>query len=157
MLEVSAGCLDTVGSRQIAGRQLQPADGRPGATPVIVISERLWRGRYGARPDIIGRTIEIESSRRVVVGVVTDVLSDTPGLRFAIFGPLPTAVSAGDDTRALGVGWLKPGVRVESARAELQAVSASLDARGRPVSRDTRTALEHLLGCRPSSVMRGWP
>jgi putative ABC transport system permease protein len=134
MLEVSAGYLDAVGSRRLAGRELQPDDGRPGATPVVVISERLWRSRYGARADMIGRTIDIDSTARVVVGVVTDVMSDVPGLRFAVFGPLPATGAAARETRALGVGWLKRGITVESARAELQSVSAFVDERGHMVT-----------------------
>ncbi len=90
MLEMSAGYLDAVGSRRLAGRTLRVDDGRPGTTPVVVISERLWRSRYRARADTIGSTIHIDSTARVVVGVVAGVMSDTPGLRFAVFAPLPT-------------------------------------------------------------------
>jgi putative ABC transport system permease protein len=134
MLEVTAGYLSTVGSRRIAGRELQPDDTRPDATPVVVLSERFWRGRYGARLDVIGRTIEVDGAARVVVGVVSDVMSDLPGLRFSLFGPLPSSGAAARQTTALGVAWLKPGVSFESARAELQSVSASVDDRGNRIA-----------------------
>jgi predicted permease len=134
MLEVSPGYLESVGSRIVAGRGLHVDDGRPGATPVALISETMWRSRYGARPDMIGRAIEIDSGSRVVVGITTGAASDTPGLRFPVFGPLPTGGAAVKDTPVRGVAWLKPDVSLEAARSELQSVSASLDAEGRPVS-----------------------
>lgn len=133
LLEVSAGYLDAVGARLIAGRGPQPQDTRSGTTPVVVLSERLWRSRYGARADIIGRTIGIDSTARVVVGVVTDVLSDTPGLRFSLFGPLPTTGVDARATSALGVAWLRSGVMIEAAGDELKSVSGSIDERGRRV------------------------
>jgi predicted permease len=134
MLNVTAGYLDTVGSRPIRGRGLHGGDSRADAAPVVVISERLWRGRYGARTDVIGRTVEIDSTRRVVVGVVTDVMSDTPGLRFSVFAPLPSSGAAAREATALGVAWLKPGTTVHAARAELESVSQLADERGRPVA-----------------------
>jgi predicted permease len=134
MLEVSSGYLDTVGSHVIAGRGLHAADGRPGATPVALVSERLWRSRYGARADLLGRMIEIDSAARVVVGITTEVASDTPGLRFAVIGPLPTGGTAVMATPVRGVAWLRPGVTLEAARAELQSVSAAADGRGRQVT-----------------------
>ena len=134
MLEVSPGYLDSVGGRVIAGRALHADDGRPGATPVALLSEGLWRSRYGARADLLGRAIEIDASARVVVGITTDIGSDTPGLRFSVFGALPTAGPAARETTVRGIAWLKPGVTLEAARSELQSVSASIDAQGRPVS-----------------------
>ncbi len=130
LLEVSSGYLNSVGSRLLAGRGLHADDGRPGATPVALVSERLWRSRYGARADLVGRTITLDAVTRVVVGITTDIRSDTPGLRFFLFAPLPTGGEAAKE-RALGVAWLKPGVTLDAARAELQSVSASVDARGR--------------------------
>jgi putative ABC transport system permease protein len=134
MLEVSAGYLATVGSRPVAGRGLDRDDGRPDAAPVVVLSEGLWRSRYAARTDVIGRTIDIDSTPRTVVGVVTDVMSDVPGLRFSLFTPLPSTGAAAREATALGVAWLEPGTTIEAARAELESVSASVNQQGRRVS-----------------------
>ena len=131
ILDVTSGYLDALAVRTVAGRRLHKDDGRPDATPVVVLSERLWRSRYGARPDLIGQTIDIDSDSHVVVGVVADVMSDTPGLRYALFGPLPNGGPAARATSARGVAWLKPGVSLAAARAELQSVSVFMDERGR--------------------------
>ncbi|MDQ3349821.1 MAG: ABC transporter permease, partial [Acidobacteriota bacterium] len=133
MLQVSAGYLNAVGSRPIAGRGLQADDSRAGAPPVVAISEQLWRTRYATRTDIIGRTVKIDSIARVVVGVISDVTSDIPGLRFSVFASLPGTGAEARETTALGIGWLKKGVGIDAARAELQSISASVDARGRVV------------------------
>ena len=82
-------------------------------------------------PISIGQTIDVDSEKRVVAGVVADVLSDVPGVRYSLFGPLPNAGPAARATGARGVGWLRPGVSLAAARAEFQSVSGSVDERGR--------------------------
>jgi putative ABC transport system permease protein len=52
------------------GRLLQPDDFRLDAARAIVISDRLWRTQFGARPDIVGLVVEVNAVKRPVVGVL---------------------------------------------------------------------------------------
>jgi predicted permease len=97
---------------------------------VTVLSQHLWRSRYGARGDIIGASIAVDGINRVVVGVTPDIQSDVPGVRFDLSAPLPGGGPVATGMNARGVAWLKPGVSVAAARAELQGVSASVGADG---------------------------
>ena len=52
------------------GRGFTPEDDRPDATtPQVVISHQLWKGRLGAAPDIIGRTIQLNNTAFTVIGI----------------------------------------------------------------------------------------
>jgi len=98
------------------GRVFGEADDRPGAPPVVVISDALWRSRFGAEHDIVGRALEVNGAQRDIVGVMP------PSFRFPspqtqIWIPLafdpkhlpPTAFSY------TGVARLKPGVTIAAA------------------------------------------
>jgi putative ABC transport system permease protein len=54
----------------LLGRHLTDADAGPGAPPVVVIGELLWRSRLSADPEVIGRRILVAGEPRVVVGVL---------------------------------------------------------------------------------------
>jgi hypothetical protein len=59
-----------LGASPLMGRLLVPADASArGAAPVVVLSERTWRARYGADPSIIGRRIPLGRDRFEVVGI----------------------------------------------------------------------------------------
>ena len=98
------------------GRVLGEADDRPGAPPVVIISDALWHSRFGADPDIVGKPLDVNGVRREVVGVMP------PSFRFPspqtqIWIPLaldprhipPTAFNY------TGVARLKPGVTIADA------------------------------------------
>lgn len=125
VLEVTPGYLSALGLHPIAGRPIESADARPGAVPVVVLSERTWRTQFGGR-DVIGQTVGVDGEQRIIVGVVPEVGSDTPGLRFGMVAPLPSGPRA-VGAAARGIAWLKPGVSLESARGELRHVATALD------------------------------
>ncbi len=58
-----------VGARPILGRALTAGDGRLRA-PVVVLSHAFWTRSFGASPDVLGQTIELDGRRRRIVGVM---------------------------------------------------------------------------------------
>src|ERR1019366_8174923 len=67
---VSANFFELLGVRPILGRTfLKDEDQKPGGNPVLVISEGLWRRRFGADPSIIGRVVDLNRHGFTVVGV----------------------------------------------------------------------------------------
>ena len=58
------------------GRDLQPGDDQPGKNQVVLLSNRLWRQRYGADPGIVGRDIRMDGRPYTVVGVLPPGPSD---------------------------------------------------------------------------------
>ncbi len=67
---VTADFFAVLGVAPLAGRTFLPADDEPGAAPVVVISEGLWRSRFGADPGMIRSTINLDKRAFTVVGVM---------------------------------------------------------------------------------------
>jgi predicted permease len=93
---------------------------------VVMLSESLWRRRYGADPAIVGRAVLIDNVPHVVLGVVpTDHGFINEG---ALWLPLPDEeyIHHRDDRRWDVVGRLAPGVTSAAAASELEALSSAL-------------------------------
>lgn len=132
---VSGDYFSFFAARPVAGRLLQPADDRPDAPPVVVLSYRFWSGRMGADPGVVGRELRINGIGMTVVGVAPKGFQGE-GMASAVYVPLlqsdrVTGIPRIDsrDPRWLNVlGRLAPGVSEERARAALQVLGRSLDA-----------------------------
>jgi hypothetical protein len=73
---VSPELFELLGVAPARGRHFTHADGVQGAGRVVLISDGLWQRRFGADPDIVGRTITLAGFARTVVGVMP------PGINF---------------------------------------------------------------------------
>ena len=121
---VESNFLQTFGVRPILGRDFTPEDDVRGAPPVALISQEVWTRRFGADPDAIGRTIDLNGSPVRVVGVLPAGFAMPTGEVPGILEPLrnyPLLDPQG--TRALGnipaFGRLKPGATPEQAGAAI--------------------------------------
>ena len=126
----SANYFDLLGVRPILGRGFLPEeDTKPGGAPVAVISYRLWQTHFGANPEVVGQTLEINQHPYTIVGVTPAVFQGSQtGLRSEIWIPImmeEQLLPQGDLIHDhhyfwLGVlGRLKPGVRPEQAQEEM--------------------------------------
>src|SRR5215471_7948192 len=69
---ISGNAFKLIGERPRLGRDFLPEDDRPGAPPVVLISNGLWKNRYGSSPDVIGRTVKINELPATVIGVMPE-------------------------------------------------------------------------------------
>jgi predicted permease len=126
----SANYFDLLGVRPILGRGFLPEeDTKPGGAPVAVISYRLWQTHFGANPDVVGQTLEINQHRYTIVGVTPAVFQGSQtGLRSEIWIPImmeEQLLPQGDLIHdhhyfwLTALGRLKPGVRPEQAQEEM--------------------------------------
>src|SRR5260370_198642 len=126
----SANYFDVLAVRQVVGRGFLPAeDQKRGGAPVAVISYRLWQTHFGANPEIVGRSIEINQHPYTIVGVTPPVFQGSQtGVRTEIWLPImmeaqvmPQADLLHDHHYfwLLAFGRLKPGVKLEQAQAEM--------------------------------------
>ena len=115
------------------GRDFLPGDDEPGRNQVVLLSNRIWRERYGADPGIIGRDIRMDGRPYTVVGILPAGTSDR--LPADLWMPLTFAPDEVNHTsRTLLVkGRLKPGVSIEQAQQEMTSIAADL-ARRLPAS-----------------------
>lgn len=72
---VTGGFFTVLGVQAVAGRTLAPDDDPPGAPSVAVLSHELWTRRFGQSRSVLGETIEIDSQRFRVVGVMPEGFS----------------------------------------------------------------------------------
>ena len=114
---VDTGFLKTLGVAPERGRVPTPreiADGKP----YVVISHRLWHAHLADDPGVIGRSLELDHTLFTVVGVLP------PRINYGVRGgtdawiPLPVAADTGRYFFAFA--WLRPGVSLAQARAEVE-------------------------------------
>jgi predicted permease len=149
---VTGDYFEAFGIRAQLGRVIQPSDEvTPGAHPVLVLSDSLWRRDFNADPAIVGRIVEINNYPLTVVGVAaapfrgTIVTYDievfipvTMMGEVGITGGLPAGTPSAvvlADRRAQVVfphGYLRAGATRSSAAAEMEAAWASIRS-GRPI------------------------
>lgn len=117
-------------------------DSAAGANPII-LSEHLWRSRFGADPAIIGRTLTLNTINYEVVGVMDDNLAivrnpetarNLQGARnadlyapFGFYANRPYMHDRGQHVGFFGLARLKPGVSVEQADADLKVIARNLE------------------------------
>src|SRR5262245_52523379 len=137
---ISAGFFEILGVSPLLGRTFAADEDRLGANPTVMITEGLWKRKFGSAPDIVGRRLILNGVGRTVVGVVPSSFH----LRIQNFqrgGPLNevyTPVGEYNEPQfynARGSGWgldaigrLKPGISLDQARADMEAVSHNLAA-----------------------------
>jgi hypothetical protein len=69
---ITANTFRFLGSPPALGRTLNDDDMRAGAPPVVVLSHGLWQRRFGADPQVVGRTLRIGGADHVIVGVMPE-------------------------------------------------------------------------------------
>lgn len=118
------GVFEALGLPLQLGRPWGPEVVGTGSVAAVVMSDRLWRSRFGADPDIVGRTVLVSGTPVEITGVMA------PGLEFPtapdVDVVIPPPTDPGRAQRAgLGgftlLGRLRPGVTVEQARQEVEA------------------------------------
>jgi len=111
------------------GRDFLPGDDQPGKNHIVLLSNRLWRQRYGADPGIIGRDIRMDGRPHTVVGVLPPGPSDR--LPADLWMPLTFAPEEVNHTARtlLIMGRLKPGVSIERAQHEMTSIAGELAGR----------------------------
>jgi putative ABC transport system permease protein len=126
---VSWDLFPTLGVAPALGRPFGPQDDRPGAEPVVILSDAVWQRRYLGDPSIVGGRILVNARPHTVVGVMP------PGFAFPtnerVWVPLaPLAASDARNARGLlVVARLRDGVEIGAARSELAAIAGQLATR----------------------------
>ena len=130
---ISSGYFSLLGVRPILGREFMQTEDQPGALPVAMISEGLWRRKFSASPSILGQTITLNGKNFSIVGVVPASLEvRTQGFQNQdVYAPVPQwsnsiLMNRGAGLGFHGIGRLNPGVSVEQARADMERVTRNL-------------------------------
>lgn len=69
-MRVGPGFFRLLGLEPALGREFTEEEGAPGGASVVILGDGLWRTAFGADPEILGRTVELDAQARTVVGVM---------------------------------------------------------------------------------------
>lgn len=120
---ISPALIRVLGVSAIAGRAFNDAEESPGAAPVVMLGEGVWKRRFGGDRSIIGRTIDLNQVPTTVVGIAPSSLNLISG--GDVYTPL--MIDPSKENRLshmlLVLGRLRPGVSLRQAQAEMDSVA----------------------------------
>ncbi len=136
---VSPNLFEVFGVKPIQGRTFTASESGAQPADVVLLSEELWRHRFGGNPGILGTSIDINGAPKTVVGVIPagfklplDYNSQTPS---ALWMPLDEELQGaysvpprGGDHNYNAVARLRPGVSLDQARARMRVLTDGLTA-----------------------------
>jgi predicted permease len=135
VVRASGSIFDALQVKAAIGRTLTPDDEREERPRAVVITDRLWRQRFGADPAVVGRAIALDSIPHTVVGVLpgdfrlpnrTELTAKLDG--FVAIRMASERVGWVGDHNNEAIGRLKTGVTPEEARAELDVLQGQVSA-----------------------------
>jgi len=127
----------------LSGRDFLPEEGVPGRDHAVILTYKLWN-RLGANRGVIGQAIRINGEPYTVVGVLSAGLADRFDFEFAV--PLafrPEQINH-DYHWLLTMGRLKPGVTLQQAQADMDAVTSHIAAAYPTTNKGWGASVEHL-------------
>jgi len=164
-LRATADLFDVLRVHPRIGHAFTPANEVAGREKVVVLSDSLWRRRFGGDAGILGRVIPLDGEPYEVVGVMPPEVSFPVGQARETDVYLPYVVPAEEHTRVPErhsfylhtVGRLKPGVTLREAEAHLDQIGRALQAANPEWNKDTfvgaRPLHDHVVGSRTRSWM----
>jgi putative ABC transport system permease protein len=146
--QIGADYFEVLGVRPALGHEFSPPDDAAGAAPVAVLSDGLWRRRFGAEPGVIGRTVTLDGLPYQILGVMPPRFENAAAPGVEVWTPLGYDMSQG---RAWGhhlrlLARARPGASLDEVRRELETIALH------PVADFPRVpwaALEHGFRVRP--------
>ena len=130
---VTANLFDVLGVQPRIGRAFTAANEIDGSHRVVVLSDALWRRRYGADPGVVGRTIRTETGSYEILGVMPRGFEYPLGSARPTEVYAPYVVAASQRVRGQSrsfalevIGRLKPGVSVQAASARMEQIHQGL-------------------------------
>lgn len=145
--EISSGLFRTLGTKLVLGREFSREEDRRGGTPVVIISNRLWRNRFDGGPEALGKSLALEGVDYTIVGVTA------PRFRLQDDADVFTPLGQGDplvlNDRAAhngiySLGRLAPRVTLAQAQAEISTIQSGLDYLYPDANRDLGIYIEPL-------------
>jgi predicted permease len=120
---VTTEFFQTLRTNPAMGRGFVAGEGEPGRDSVVVLSNELWKERFGSDSHILGKTIWLDGIGRTVIGIVP------PGFAFpGVKVWMPLIINLNDHNSYMRpvVGRLKPGISPQQAQAELRTIAEHL-------------------------------
>lgn len=127
---VGSNLFGLLGVTPALGRDFAATDGRPGADPVLLVSARVWRTRFGGDAAVVGSRVQVDGRPAEIIGVMPDEfefpMAATGGIWMPIV-PTPEGLRRGLTPGGFtAVARLRAGTSIAQARAELEDINHQL-------------------------------
>jgi putative ABC transport system permease protein len=124
---VSWNLFSLLGTPPALGRDFGPEDDRPGAEPVVLLSDDVWRRRYDADPSVVGRSISINGRAHTVIGVMPPKFMFPENQRLWVaLAPYAEKTTRNERNHQI-FARMKPGVTVDQALTDLKGIASRLE------------------------------
>ncbi|HLG98675.1 MAG TPA: ABC transporter permease [Bryobacteraceae bacterium] len=115
-----------LGVKPLMGRWFEPGEDTRGKSDVAILSEQLWRRRFGADPNILGKTVRVDGTADKVIGVMPAEFK-FPKAPAELWEPLVIRRDRDSGGRSLSVvARMKPGAKLTGAQAEMDVIARQL-------------------------------
>lgn len=132
-VQVTANLPELLGVQPRIGRTFRANENDPGKSRVVLLSDAVWRRFFSSDPQIVGKTVRIQSQPYIVIGVMPRSFSFPPGAILQVW--MPKEITAADRTDLAGEGYfnsllarLPANMTAAQAAAELNRVQAQVAA-----------------------------
>jgi putative ABC transport system permease protein len=132
-ITVTASFFSTLGAEMARGRSFNAAEEMPGHNHVVVLSDGLWRRRFGADPSLVGKTLLLNGESYSVIGIAKPdfQFGREFGMPIELYSPLSLTPAQLDPARWRNeyltvIARLKPVVTMEQAQAEMDIVAGNV-------------------------------
>ncbi len=126
---VSGGFFQTLGVHPMLGRDFYPGEDVPGGANVVILSYEAWLNRFGAKPEAVGRVVDLDNQAFTIIGVLPRSFSFAPSGNAEFWVPV-NVLSPHEHSRTfypfMGMGRLRDGVTLQSAQAEMTGIAQQL-------------------------------
>ena len=125
---VTADMMPMLGANAWMGRTMLDEEDRPGGAPVVVLSHRIWQSRFTGDPTLVGQSITLDGEPVTVIGVMAADF-DFPTRDADFWVPLKgdRGRMERDSNFLLVIGRMGPGISIDDARVEIEALAAGID------------------------------
>jgi predicted permease len=144
---LTSGFFEQLGVNPVLGRTFTPDEERVGAAPTVLLTASLWKRKFAASREVLGKTLALNGKGYTIIGVTPpsfDLLGNFNTVD--VYLPIgqwgnPLLMNRNAGLGISAIGRLKPGVTVEQARADMQRISQNLSAEYPDTNKNVAAAL----------------
>lgn len=125
---VTSNFFSVLGVHPIHGRAFLPEEDQPGKNKEIILTWKLWQSRYGSDPNVVGRTVTLDGTPYLIVGVMGPKMTKPDFAQaWTPLGLTAQEAAVRGEHHFMSVARLKPGVTLAQAQAEMNTISQRLE------------------------------
>ena len=134
-MQVTADFFSMLGAKAELGRLFNQTDDQAGVERTVILSPGLWQRRFGGTPDVIGKTLVLDGDPYTIIGILPSSFVFPPFRRdpvefwtpIGLLGQYDWFTRRSNHQGTEGIGKLKKGVSLASARADLNRIAEQLE------------------------------